>query len=75
MKKSEAIAVWRLAKKWTEAEVKARLGRIDNLEFADATQEKIDCEDAIRKIIYGTSDMVHIGIQLGILSAKKKRKI
>jgi len=74
MKKSEAILIYKLLKQWTRAEIMARHGRFDNLEFADYFLIKVEKEDEIRKILYGTSNLAELGEEWGLLKKGKKKR-
>jgi len=71
MKRSDANKLWKLVEQWTRAEIIARFGRFDNLEFAEYFRTKIDKEDEIRELVFGTSDLVQLGTRWGILPEKK----
>ena len=74
IKKSEAIHIMRLLKQWSRAEVMARLGRFDNLEFADYFKIKIEKENELREYLYGSSNLVTLGERWGLLRKKKRRR-
>ena len=74
IKKSEAKHILKLLERWTRAEVIARLGRFDNLEFADYALMKIELEDELRLFLYGTSDLVELGNKFDLLKRKRKKK-
>ena len=74
MKRSEANHVYKLLRQWTRAEIMARLGRFDNLEFADYFVKKIEIEDKLRKFMFGTSNLVELGIKWGLIKEKRTRR-
>ncbi|HEC65798.1 MAG TPA: hypothetical protein ENI23_10910 [bacterium] len=74
MKRSEANYVYKLLRQWTRAEIMARLGRFDNLEFADYFVKKIEIEDKLRKFMFGTSNLVELGIKWGLIKEKRTRR-
>ena len=73
MKKSEAKKLWQLVEQWTRAEVMSRLGRFDNLEFADYYKIKLEKEDEIRELVLGTSNQVELAQRWGMIKEKRKR--
>ena len=73
MKKSEAKKLWQLVEQWTRAEVMARLGRFDNLEFADYYEIKLKKEDEIRELVLGTSNQVELAQRWNMIKKKRKR--
>jgi len=78
MKKSEALQqrkeLLRLIKEWTYAEIMARVGRFDNLEYADYFRIKLEKEDELRKFIFGTSNLVELGTRWGLIREKHNRR-
>lgn len=74
MKRKEAEFIWKKLEEWTRCEVMARLGRFDNLEFADYAMRKIEIEDEIRKFLFGTSDLVELATKWKMLDRQKKLK-
>ena len=63
-----------LIEQWTRADVMSRLGRFDNLEFADYALIKLEKEDEIRKLLYKTSSLVELGFKWKILKRPKEIK-
>lgn len=45
----------------TRCEVMARLGRFDNLEYAEYAIKQIAYKNRIRKMLFGTSNLVELG--------------
>ena len=78
MKKSEALQqrkdLIRLITEWTRAEIISRFGRFDNLEFADYFRIKIEKEDEIRQLLFGSSELVVLGKQWGLVKDKPTRR-
>ena len=72
MTKKEVQRVLKAIDRWTRAEIMSRYS--DRPDWRDYGPIKIKYEDRIRKIIYGTKDMIEIGQNLGILSKPKRRK-
>ena len=66
IKKSQAKKLFKLVEEETRAEIMSRHGRFENLEFANYYQIKLDKQDKIRKLCFGSSDLVRLG--------KKRRK-
>lgn len=80
MKKEQAIKVLKLIRQWTRAEIMARHGEFNNLEFGNYFQIKLEKENEIRKILYGTDDLVALGEEWDLLKprgsdAKRKKKL
>jgi len=78
MKKSEALQqrkeLLKLIEQWTRAEIMARVGRFDNLEYADYFRTKLEKEDELRKFIFGTSNLVELGTRWGLIKPKRRKK-
>ena len=74
MRKSEAIKVYELLEQWTRADVMSRMGRFDNLEFADYAMIKIEKENEIRELLYGTSNIAELYDKFGLGKRRKKKK-
>ncbi len=74
MKKSEAIRVYRLIDQWTIAELKARLGTFEDLEYIDYYMLMIKKRDELRKLLYGTSNLAELAEHFRIIKRKLKRK-
>ena len=77
MKKSEALQqrkeLLRLIEEWTHAEIMARVGRFDNLEYADYFRTKLEKEDELRTFIFGTSNLIELGTRWGLIKEKPRR--
>jgi len=56
-----------LLEQWTRAEIMARYGYLNSPGSADYALIKIEKEDEIRTLIFGTSDLVKLGLQWKIL--------
>lgn len=72
IKKSQAKHIIKLIEQMTRAEVLARLGKFDNLEFIDYALHKIEIEKKLLKYIFGTSSLLKLGHRWKLL--KKRRK-
>ena len=78
MKKSEALQQRRkllnLIEQQTRAEIISRLDRFDNLEFADYFRIKLEKEDEIRELVFGTSDLIVLAERWELAKDKQRRK-
>ena len=78
MTKTEALKqrkeLLSLIEQWTRAEIMARLGRFDNLEYLDYAQIQIEKEDEIRELVFGTSDILVLNDMWGLVKSKRHRK-
>jgi len=78
MKKLEALQqrkeLLKLIEQWTRAEIMARLGRFDNLEYLDYAQIQLDKKDEIRQLVFGTSDILVLGDRWGLIKPKRRKK-
>jgi len=63
-----------LIEQWTRAEVMARLGRFDNLEFADYARIEIEKRDEIRRLLFDTDSLVVLGERWGMLKSRQREK-
>lgn len=55
-------------------EVMARMGRFDNLEYAEYAMKQIELKDEIRKMLFGTSDIATLAERWGMIGGKRKRR-
>jgi hypothetical protein len=60
--------LYKLIEEWTRAEVMARIGPIGWPDCGDYHFEATKREDQIRELIYGTSNLVELGLKFGILN-------
>jgi len=74
IRKSEALHILKLIEQMTRADVIARLGRFDNLEFADYAMISIEKRDELLEYLYDTSSLVELGNMWKLLKKKKKKK-
>jgi len=78
MNKLEALQqrkeLLKLIEQWTRAEIIARLGRFDNLEYLDYAQIQLDKKDEIRQLVFGTSDILVLGDRWGLIKPKRRKK-
>jgi hypothetical protein len=64
----------KLIKRWTKAEILSRLGKLEFPEYADYAVKKLDWENEIRELLYGTSDLVQLGIEWGLIDPRPTRR-
>lgn len=78
MKKSEALQqrkkLLQLIEQWTRAEIIARFGRFDNLEFALYAQIEREKRDEIRQLVFGESEMIKLADRWGLVKPKRRKK-
>jgi hypothetical protein len=67
IKKKQAVKIFKLLEEWTRAEIMARHGFARNLDFGDFYMEKLEIENQIRELIYGTSNLIRLGEEWGLL--------
>ena len=76
MKRSEVLQqrkeLIKLIEQWTRAEIMARFGRFDNLEFADYAVIKLKKEDEIRQLVFGESELVVLAERWGLIKPKRE---
>jgi len=77
MKKSEALKqrkkLLALIEQWTRAEIMARIGRFDNLEYLDYFRIKLEKEDEIRQLCFGESELVVLADRWGLAKPRRKK--
>ena len=59
---------------WTRAEIMARLGRFDNLEYINYAIIENELRDKIREKLFGSSNLVILGEKWNMLKDKKNGK-
>jgi hypothetical protein len=79
MTKEKRKKLYALLEQWTRAEVMARVGDVAGLGYADYYLTHIELEDGIRKLMFGTSDLVELGKKFKLpliqdLREKKRKK-
>jgi len=62
----------KLLTQWTRAEVMARIGQFDNLEYTDYAMTEVALRNKIRKKLFGSSDLAKLGIKWGLIKRNKK---
>ncbi len=63
-----------LLEDYTRYDVAARLGDIPRDLFTNLTQVTVDKMDEIRRFVYGSDDMVKLGLDWGILKARTRKR-
>lgn len=78
MTKTEALQqrkeLVKLVEQWTRAEIMARLGRFDNLEFADYAQIELEKRDEIRQLVFGESEIIRLAERWNLIKSKRRKK-
>jgi len=74
IKKSQAIHIIKLLEEWTRAEIMARYGPFKSLEYADYFMAKLEKKDELRKYLFGSSKLLELGIEWGILKERLNRR-
>ncbi|KON32544.1 hypothetical protein AC477_02850 [miscellaneous Crenarchaeota group-1 archaeon SG8-32-1] len=73
--KKQAKRLVELLEREARCEVMARLGRFDNLEYADYAMKQIEFKNRIRKMLFGTSEIIQLAEMWGMAKrGKQKRK-
>lgn len=72
--KKQIKKLLRLIKKQTKAEAVSRHGPLNDLAFAEARVESLKKQDEIREMLYGTSNMVELGIKWGLFYEREDQK-
>lgn len=78
MKKSEALQqrkeLLKLIEQWTRAEIMARFGRFDSLEFGDYARVEIEKRDEIRQLVFGESELIVLAEKWGLVKSKRRKR-
>ncbi len=74
IKKSQAKHILKLIDQATRAEVLSRIGRFDNLEFADWFKVKLETMDELLRYIYGTDSIVELAERWNMKTIGDKKK-
>lgn len=61
-----------LLKRWTRCEIMARHGDFKSLGFVDYALKEVEYRNRIRKLLYGTDDLLELGLQWKMLKPRKK---
>ena len=73
MKKEDRKQLYALLKIWARSQIIARVGGIGGPHQV-AFQEKLNMEDAILELMYGTSDLVELGLKWKLLEPRPDKK-
>jgi hypothetical protein len=63
----------KLINQQTRAEIMARFGQFNNLDFANYAYRKVELDDEIRVFLFGTSDLVELGERWGLLKPRERK--
>lgn len=73
--RKQAKRLVELLEREARCEVMARLGRFDNLEYAEYAVKQIEYKNKIRKMLFGTSEIIQLAEMWGMAKhGKRKRK-
>ena len=72
IKKTEAKHIIALVEQSTRAEILARLAPISFPKYGEWAMVKIDKDSELREYIFGTSNLIQLGIRWGLLKDKNK---
>jgi len=64
----------KLIEQWTRAEIMSRLGRFDNLEYANYYRTMLDKRDEIRELVFGESQLITLAERWGLVKSKCRKK-
>lgn len=73
-KKSKYKKLVSLLEQHTRCEIMARLAPLSSREACDYYQKTLEIENKIRKKLFGTSDLVQLGEEWGVLKKRNTRK-
>lgn len=71
---SKTKKLYQLIEEWTRAEIMARHGKCVPRDWGTYFQIKLDKEDEIKKLVFGSSDLIVLGTRWKLLGTKKKLK-
>ena len=71
----QAKKLVKLIEQWTRADVMSRMGRFDNLEFADYAQIKLEKEDKIRELLFDESEIAILAERWGMIKKQDRKRI
>ena len=73
--KEDKIKLKKLVKRWTKADIMARVGESKGMNFGDYAVKALDLEDEIRTYLFKTSNLVELGHKWGLpLAIDRKKK-
>jgi len=62
----------KIIERWTRAEVMSRIGDCKGMAFGDYYTESLKCRDEIRRLLYGTDDLIMLGKKFNLPLIKVK---
>jgi hypothetical protein len=75
MKKEDRQLLYKLIEQQTRAEIISRHGKLGLVtEAGDYFQIKLQKEDQIRKLMFGSSDLIKLGLRWGLLEPDNKKE-
>ena len=63
-----------LLEREASCEVMAKMGRFDNLEYAEYAVKQIEHKDEIRKMLFGTAEIVVLAERWGMIKNGKRKR-
>jgi len=63
-----------LLEQWTRAEIMARLASLPPTDYANYYVIKMNLEDDIRQLLFGTKDLVQLGLKWNMLKRYKSKR-
>jgi hypothetical protein len=73
--RKQAKRLVELIERETRCEIMARFGRFDNLEFGEYAIKQIEYKDRIRRLLFGTSDLVELGTRWKMLTNRDRPRV
>jgi hypothetical protein len=67
------VELKKLVRQWTRAEIMARHGFSRGMEFGDYAMKEIELRNQIREELFGSSNLVELGEEWGLLKSDAKR--
>lgn len=71
MEASETKQLLELIEQWTRSEIMARHSPLLGLDLTDYARGQVEKIDEIRRLVFGTDDLVKLGIKWGLLKNRK----
>jgi hypothetical protein len=71
--KKQAIRLASLMERQTRAEIMARLSPLGGEDNTDYFMMKLKAEDKMRELLFGTADMVELGLQWELIKPRKQK--
>lgn len=72
--KKQAARLLKLIERETRCEIMTRHGRFDNLEYMDYAIKQIKFKNKIRKLVFGTSNILELGYKWKLIKKKKRSR-